>query len=390
MSDCKKACNAAGLAQRMAALALAVSLSSLTLISGGLTEIRTAPHFNLVPVCCAVGLFIVSLVIGLRYAGAQLRNRAERQPALALPIFAALATPPLLSLAELVGRPIAYLIAVAVIGFVLSALAAIVIRSRPFTALSLWITAALHAALLAWLLTAFGAPQFSLSWYVAHSLGLVASLEVLFGVLSDLLFQARHAAQANEEMATLLRTDVLTGLANRRAFDAALETEWRRGYREQTALSLLMVDIDNFKGFNDRYGHLAGDVCLRLVAGALARQAYRPADLSARIGGEEFAILLPVTEEAGALQVAERLRAAVANLMLPHQSSPSGFVTVSIGAATLRPNTAFVRPEALMGEADCALYRAKAQGRNQVCLAAAPLGLYLPRLLSASARAGVD
>ena len=163
--------------------------------------------------------------------------------------------------------------------------------------------------------------------------------------------------------------DGLTGVANRRRFDEVLEQEWRRARREGHPLSLLMFDVDHFKQFNDRYGHLDGDDCLRRVAQAIDASGSRPGDLAARYGGEEFVFLLPNSDAAGALAVAERCRGAVEALGIPHQGSGAApVVTVSIGVATHRPDDdALV--SALLEAADDALYRAKRGGRNRAVVA---------------------
>jgi diguanylate cyclase (GGDEF)-like protein/PAS domain S-box-containing protein len=175
------------------------------------------------------------------------------------------------------------------------------------------------------------------------------------------------------KLAVLARTDGLTGLANRRAFDEALTVEWRRARRDEAPLSLLLLDVDRFKLFNDTYGHPAGDDCLRTVAKAVAAAVHRPADLVARYGGEEIAILLPGVSPEGAAAVAERVRAAIEAIGLAHAANmPSGLVTASIGAATALPA---IEPdlaaEALVAAADAALYSAKHSGRNRVAIAAA-------------------
>jgi diguanylate cyclase (GGDEF)-like protein len=160
--------------------------------------------------------------------------------------------------------------------------------------------------------------------------------------------------------------DGLTGLANRRRFDDYFVMAWRHATREQAWLSLLMVDIDFFKGFNDRYGHLAGDQCLRLVARTLQASAKRPLDVVARYGGEEFALILPGTNLEGASAMARGLLNAVASLRVEHERSPvASHVTVSVGVAAAVPSdkAPFYR---LIEEADEALYEAKEQGRNQL------------------------
>lgn len=160
--------------------------------------------------------------------------------------------------------------------------------------------------------------------------------------------------------------DGLTGIANRRQFDELLEREWRRLTRRVSPLSLLMVDIDHFKGLNDHYGHGYGDDCLRRVAGAIAEVARRSGDIAARYGGEEFVVLLPDTGLDGALTVAEKVRSGVEALRLPHASSPvAGHITVSVGVAGSIPRHRGSSQE-LVNLADRALYRAKSSGRNRV------------------------
>lgn len=172
------------------------------------------------------------------------------------------------------------------------------------------------------------------------------------------------------KLAALAILDGLTGLANRRRFDERLKVEWARAIRENTPLSLLMIDADHFKKFNDRYGHQAGDVCLQSIAGVLASEARRPADLAARYGGEEFVLLLPNTEEAGCRLVGERVRDALCKLGIPHASNfPSKRVTVSLGGVTTWPNAE--RPtevSSLVSAADRALYAAKDCGRDRLVM----------------------
>ncbi len=171
----------------------------------------------------------------------------------------------------------------------------------------------------------------------------------------------------NEELGALAMQDGLTGLANRRRFDEALITEFARGMRSEQALSLVMIDIDYFKKYNDTYGHQRGDVCLQAVSNALQAISKRPGDLVARYGGEEIAVLLPSTEEPGAMLVAEQMRMAIRNLALPHIASDKTIVTISVGVATMIPRRNGSVPEHLIRAADRALYTAKEQGRDQVC-----------------------
>ena len=172
--------------------------------------------------------------------------------------------------------------------------------------------------------------------------------------------------QAYRTVETLALTDALTGLANRRRFDQALAAEWRRALRDRQPLSLLMIDVDLFKLYNDTYGHLKGDSCLKQIAEAALDVTKRPGDLVARFGGEEFAIILPHTENAGALQLANQIRAALRNRKLPHSGHPGGAVTISLGCATLVPNE-HQHAAHLIELADTALYKAKREGRDRVC-----------------------
>lgn len=167
-----------------------------------------------------------------------------------------------------------------------------------------------------------------------------------------------------EKLASL---DGLTEIPNRRAFDNALERQFNQAQRTCTPLSLLIIDIDYFKKFNDHYGHPMGDECLRRVANALMELTHRPEDLVARLGGEEFAILLPNTDNTGATLRAEQYRATVENLKIHHQlNNPTSYVTISIGVGTVSPSSTDNVSE-LLQAADNALYQAKNQGRNRVC-----------------------
>jgi diguanylate cyclase (GGDEF)-like protein len=173
----------------------------------------------------------------------------------------------------------------------------------------------------------------------------------------------------NQHLKTLAATDALTGVANRRAFDLEAVREWRRCAREQAPLSLLLLDVDHFKAFNDFYGHQAGDDCLREVATTVASAVHRPGDLLARYGGEEFAVILPRTDLDSAVVIAEQMRAAILARALIHDASEPGVVSISIGAACLTPGPE-TRMEQLTALADAALYTAKRSGRNRVHAAA--------------------
>lgn len=167
----------------------------------------------------------------------------------------------------------------------------------------------------------------------------------------------------------LMNSDGLTGLSNRRHFDEYLELEWRRAMREQTQLSLLMIDVDYFKSYNDTFGHLAGDEALRRVAEAIRNSCSRPTDLPARYGGEEFALVLPNTSPGGARLIAEKLRQMVLALGIPHTTpTADSRLTVSIGLATQTPVIGTASRQLILA-ADKGLYMAKNQGRNQVGIA---------------------
>ena len=173
-----------------------------------------------------------------------------------------------------------------------------------------------------------------------------------------------------DRLQRLSNSDGLTGIANRRRFDGGLRSEWRRARRHHCELSLLLLDIDDFKAYNDGYGHLAGDDCLKHIAAALNTTIKRPGALVARYGGEEFAVLLPRTDAAKALRCAGQLQDALAALALPHRfARASEQITASIGVATLTP-AARMKPSDFIRCADRALYVAKAEGRNRVVLAA--------------------
>lgn len=179
-------------------------------------------------------------------------------------------------------------------------------------------------------------------------------------------------AAANAELRAMATRDELTGVANRRLFNSFLDAEWRRSARFSRLLSLAVIDIDDFKHFNDTFGHPAGDACLQRVATALQTQVNRPGDLLARYGGEEFVVVLSETGAGEAAALAERMRAAVADLAIPHApESGRAAVTISIGVATVTAAVAD-SPAALVAAADAALYAAKTAGKNRVSVAPPP------------------
>jgi len=247
-------------------------------------------------------------------------------------------------------------------------------RRRPHSVLDLWLMVVMVAWLIDIALSAMlNRGRFDLGFYAGRVYGLLASSFVLVVLLVESGLLYRQLAQLAGSLHRVTLLDGLTGVANRRAFDAGRQTEWRRCLRAGQPLSLLMMDIDHFKAYNDMHGHVEGDTCLRTVAQGLQAALQRGSDLLARYGGEEFAVLLPGTDAVAALKVAERLRERVARLAPGLRPSVDGrAVSISIGAATLAPDPA---PQgvaldeqigSLLRRADEALYAAKTAGRNRV------------------------
>jgi diguanylate cyclase (GGDEF)-like protein len=226
-------------------------------------------------------------------------------------------------------------------------------------------------------LASFGRDEALARWnseFLFH-VGVIALLVITIGSLGwGLAGELRRREEAEVELTLLADTDGLTGLANRRTFDKRLELEWLRAARDGTPLSLLLIDVDQFKAYNDVYGHQAGDRCLKIVAQVFSLTVNRPGDLVARYGGEEIAILLPDTDPEGAAVVAENIRARTEALALRHDANPPlNVLTISIGGATSMPAFEVSRAAAneLVAMADQALYRAKTAGRNRVATAEA-------------------
>ena len=206
----------------------------------------------------------------------------------------------------------------------------------------------------------------------AHSRSYMAQAErdAAYQALRELQRQLENSnaqlEESNRELHRLSSLDGLTGIANRRQFDKMLDQEWQRALRNCTELSLIMIDIDYFKLYNDTYGHQAGDDCLKSVALTLDRIVHRPSDVVARYGGEEFALVLPETDTPGALRVAEKLRDTVTRLNIRHEASKvTDKISLSIGVATMNPRGS-ESPDMLLAAADDALYRAKHAGRNRI------------------------
>jgi len=209
---------------------------------------------------------------------------------------------------------------------------------------------------------------------------LVAEFEPLAAAFDDMA--AKLAAReeelriANQHLEELASLDGLTGLANRRGFDRELERQWLRAAEQSRPLALMMVDIDHFKLFNDRYGHVRGDACLRAVGETLSLVALEEAVLVARYGGEEFALLLPALDTAQATALGEDVRRAIEDLLITHAEAPCGLVTISVGVASLLPEKKQSAAD-VVEAADHALYAAKRHGRNAVVA-------HVPLVLSAA------
>lgn len=200
-------------------------------------------------------------------------------------------------------------------------------------------------------------------------LGIDAKMIGIVESLKDISTRKKAEADlqnANLELKRIAAVDGLTQIANRRSFDQLLRQEWKRMFREKQPLGLILSDIDYFKDFNDTYGHLMGDDCLRTVAQTIENCLRRPGDRVARYGGEEFAVILPNTDREGAEYIANTIRDTVGRLMIPHASSAvAEHVTISLGVAAAVPSTA-MDVDAFIKKADAALYSAKEKGRNQV------------------------
>jgi diguanylate cyclase (GGDEF)-like protein len=256
-------------------------------------------------------------------------------------------------------------------------------RRSKHSVLDMWLT----VTMCAWvcdvgLSTVFNAGRFDLGFYLGRVFGLLASSFILCVLLIENGWMYLRLLDTTRELQRLSALDALTGIANRRTFDETLASEWRRALRNDSQLTLLMIDVDYFKLYNDHYGHVAGDDCLRAVARVLGGVAQRSGELAARYGGEEFAVLLPYLEMHEVLGLAERIRHELAALAIPHAASKVGnSVTISIGVASIRPAAVLaaeqgvladsglsINPVALVVAADEALYAAKETGRDRISL----------------------
>ena len=183
--------------------------------------------------------------------------------------------------------------------------------------------------------------------------------------IQRLLVAEEELRLAQHDLEHIAETDSLTGLPNRRCFDATLAQEWSRASRTESYVTLILIDIDWFKQYNDHYGHVLGDECLRQIAQLIGKNINRPADLAARYGGEEFVILLPGTDLAGAVKIAEQVRSAIEAAKIEHRGSTAGIVTISAGVASNQLD-GVIEATDLLGKADSLLYFAKKMGRNRV------------------------
>ncbi|MDJ0702115.1 MAG: diguanylate cyclase [Leptolyngbyaceae cyanobacterium MO_188.B28] len=215
------------------------------------------------------------------------------------------------------------------------------------------------------------APRLWRQWEIDLLKQLVAQLAI--AIQHGEVYQKLQAA--NRELERLANLDGLTQIPNRRCFNGYFEQEWRRLKREKAPISLIMCDVDYFKSYNDYYGHLAGDDCLKQIAQILEQVIRRPADIAARYGGEEFAIVLPNTDLEGAIHIVQQIQTEIAELALPHANAPNHIVTFSLGIASLIP-TFHSSPECLIAMADQALYIAKTKGRDTYCVYTDPVSIF--------------
>lgn len=237
--------------------------------------------------------------------------------------------------------------------------------TRGRTVTQLWLTIAMLAFLLDTAISLGAGARFSVGWYLARANSLLCASAVLGAFVCEFHQLQNRLASANQQLAELADTDMLTDLGNRRSFDRQLAQEWARAARDNEPLGLLLLDIDHFKDYNDCYGHQAGDSCLQRVAAAIRNVLHRPADFAARYGGEEIAIILPKTGSDNALHVAQSMLNAICELGIEHRKTRGGILTCSIGIA-VKNGDSHQDPVTLFADADAALYRAKNAGRNRV------------------------
>lgn len=252
-------------------------------------------------------------------------------------------------------------------------------RSKPHTALDVWVLVVMCVWIFDVALAAvFNAGRYDLGWYAGRAYGLLAACFLLVVLLGEqarsymrMMRTSAELRTANDLLWKISMQDGLTQLANRRSFDKYLLEQRAIAARHGRCLALVLIDVDHFKAYNDLYGHQAGDDCLTQVAAALRSCCRRPSDLAARYGGEEFALILPDTEQLGAVHLAETLRNTVLRCQLPHARCSTGpYVSVSVGVSVAKPGSP-TAVEPLLAAADAALYQAKSGGRNRVVARAA-------------------
>lgn len=260
------------------------------------------------------------------------------------------------------------------IGLCLAALAIIIIKGKLNNGIYAWLVIALLAATCEGMVAVYSGSRFSLGWYAARVLSLISSSAVFFALLVETIQLYHKIMQQNETLFELASTDSLSGLANRRAFDLRLNDELRRSKRSKSPLSLILLDVDNFKQFNDRYGHHNGDRCIDHIGSILTATLGRETDFPARIGGEEFAVVLPGSDSNDAQTIAERIRYRIAATSVQLDDGSDVFVSASIGVSTMVPKSR-TRSATLLKQADKALYAAKAAGKNCIRTAQAALSV---------------
>jgi diguanylate cyclase (GGDEF)-like protein len=248
-----------------------------------------------------------------------------------------------------------------------AAIAVVLLKGRLRLVLDLWIVVALLASFVDAALNTLSIERFTLGWYVARIFSMLAPGVLVCVLVWEVTALYRQLAEVHASLVRTSARDALTRVYNRAYFDTQFLVACERAARQAQPLSLVMIDVDHFKRYNDAYGHLQGDACLASVAGALAR-TLRQGDFVARYGGEEFALVLPDTDAQEAYAIAGRAREAVVELMIPTPAA-SGQITVSAGCATSVLTDIAVTPAALIEAADAALYAAKRAGRNRVALA---------------------
>jgi diguanylate cyclase (GGDEF)-like protein len=247
-----------------------------------------------------------------------------------------------------------------------AALAACVRVTRLRDLLSLWLAVALLAALGNAVLTLAGPERYSAGWYGGRTLNLLSASFVFCVLIFEYSMLYERLLVVNARLSDLAFYDALTGAFNRGYFNEQFSREVRRATRERNALSILMIDVDHFKSYNDVHGHQNGDLCLRNIVGAVRDCIFRPGDFVARYGGEEFIVVLPQTSGDNANLLAIKIREKIAARDLRRIDTPERPVTVSLGIATFDPAAEILGPDELIRRADHALYQAKKHGRDQV------------------------